>query len=354
LAYSLGSRHGQETIVEREIQGLIVPGSALDIGRIWDEKEVSCDLPVENQTANEISIAYIDVSCNCTSVEPRAITVAPRQTAILRLKIDPTHRTPREVGLIERPFAVEVTPQIQKGIRPRGGGWVVHGIVRSRVTLDALSVQFGESIVYGQPAMPRKACATAHIPVERLEVTTGNQLVKVDVAREKQNPDQFTLSITPKPGLPQGRFASDITIDLITPHGDRLRGTVLPVQGDVQPEVRPLPAKVMLGLKRVGDQAKATVVLQGPSDADMAVEHIETNSPDTNVEAVDLPGSPSGRTFRITQRVTREGEQKSTVRFFLHQRTGEPLRIVTTDVHYCGEVPGTTKSAGMDLTRNVP
>jgi hypothetical protein len=69
------------------------------------------------------------------------------------------------------------------------------------------------------------------------------------------------------------------------------------------------------------------------------VERIETDSRDTDVEAVALNGTGTGPAFRIRQRVTQEGDHGSVVRFVLRKDAEEAVSM-TTYISYHGEPAG--------------
>src|SRR5207248_1944653 len=120
------------------------------------------------------------------------------------------------------------------------------------------------------------------------------------------------------------------------PGGDRQLGAVLPIAGHVQPEVRIIPARVLLGSRPISQVAEATVVLQIPPGEDWTLDHVEVDSPDLRVEVVRVNGVPEGRTYRLVQKVTKEGDQSSIARFVL-RTGGQKLNRVETEVAYRGE-----------------
>jgi hypothetical protein len=87
----------------------------------------------------------------------------------------------------------------------------------------------------------------------------------------------------------------------------------------MQPEVRLLPSQVLLEAKPVGEMAEAIVTMQAPPEAKVAIDHIEIDGPDVRFESVTVEGIPAGRAFRVRQKVTKEGEQVSIVRFIIRK-----------------------------------
>jgi hypothetical protein len=347
FAYVLGSSLAQyhlrlqvDTIpsnaVPREprIAGLTVAAADLDFGEVWEAEEFAWPLPIRNETSKDIKIVDFFKSCTCFEVNPRSLTVPAHQTKTVQLTLDLTNRSEAETGLQSRLFLNEITPQLEKGKFPHEPGWQLHGLVRSRITLDNLAVHFGEAPVHGQASVPYRVLAKVHVATEKLEITVHPDLALVQVRRRDDDPSQFEISVAPRSDLPVGRFEGRVKIDLLTPSGDRLSGISLPIEGQVQSEIRPLPARLLLGSGALGKSLEGFVVLQVPSGMEMVVKQIETESADVQVEWVTMNGSPDGRTFRITQQISKEGDQSSIVHFTVSN--GNSRIKVPTEVCYRG------------------
>ena len=256
------------------------------------------------------------------------------KTEYVTFTLDLTYRVSGVIGLVEREFTVEIVPVFERGIS-RGQSWSLHGIAKSRLTLDTLSVDFGEAPVRGQRPIPRKVLATVHVPFDRLEVTTDLKVATVKVERYKGRTNTFELSVSWNPSLPVGPFKSQAVIDVIGPGGERLRGANLPIVGRMQPEVRLLSSRLILGSKPIGEKLEAVVVIQAPSDAAIVIDHIETDSRDLQVESVAIEGMPRGRTYKVIQTVRKEGQQSGLVKFFV--RSEKPAPPLEMQICYRGE-----------------
>lgn len=327
-----------EAPTEFECDGLVVSASDLDIGEVWETTDFSLDLPIHNRSGSEKKIEEFATSCLCTAVEPRTLAIPPGGAATVRVRIDPNHRSPDDISLAVRPFAVEITP-IQSTSLPHQPGWRIHGLFKSRVTLSALSLPFGEEVVQGAPAVTRKVVATAHVPIRRLEARVEPATVgTASVVRVPDQPDRVELRITPANTLPIGPFKATVIVDVVESSGNVVPGAALPIAGNVQPEARLLPARLMLGVHPVGTTAETVVVLQAPAETAWAVDHTETDSSDVIVEATTADGIAAGRAFRVKQRAVREGNQTDTVRFIVRKAGGAPLSL-TMEVTSHGELP---------------
>jgi hypothetical protein len=332
----------------QEIKGLAVKLRDLDLGTVWEDDDLHYQLPIENRTSSDIRVVDFIPSCWCLDVKPRSIVVPAWKTKLVDLALDLTHRVPGEIGLAEREFKVEITPVFESGMH-HGPGWRLHGISKSRITLDTLSVDFGEAPVRGKTPVQRKVLATVHLPVDRLDVTTDPSVAKVKVERHKTSANTFELAVFWNASLPVGPFKSQAVIDVISPAGERLRGTKLPIAGRMQPEVRLLPSRLILGSKPIGEKLEAVVVIQAPPDVAIKVDHIETDSRDLHIEPVAIEGLPSGRAYKVVQKVRKAGDQSGLAKFFT--KSDRPSAPMEMQVCYRGEAPAAGQSNNGGGTR---
>jgi len=323
---------------EFECQGLTIAASDLDLGDVWETSEFIHDMTIRNPSGSEKQIGDFATSCLCTAVEPRSAVIPAGGTAIVHVHIDPTHRSPDQASLAVRPVGVEITPMLSTS-QPHEAGWQIHGVFRSRVTLNVLSLHFGETVVQGLPSPMRKATATVHVPMQGLQAKVEPAgVAAVSLAPAPDNPARVEIHISPANTLPVGPFKGEVRIDVVDASGAVLAGAVLPIAGEIQPEARLLPARVLLGVHPVGTSAETVVALQAPMDAPWTVEHMEADSPDVFVEATTAEGIPAGRAFRVRQRVMREGDQTDMVRFVVRKGSRPPMTL-TMEVTVHGELP---------------
>jgi hypothetical protein len=317
------------------IEGLIVAAADLNLGEVWETDSFWCSLPLRNDTEAEKCITDFQTSCGCLQVEPRAVTIRPHQTTTIRLKLDLSHRTMQEINRVERPFAVEFRPLLRT-TPSYGPGWRLHGTIKSRLIVDALALHFGESFIQGQTPPTRQLTASLHVQADGVVARVDPPLASVAIVRNEQEPTRLTLQVTPSDTLPVGPFKATVTLEVVDETGASGFGAILPVAGEVRPEVCPLPAQLFLGAHPVGSTAEATMILQVPQGKAWIVDHIETDSPDMHIEKIAVEGLASGRAFRVRQDVKKLGDQSSVIRFVVREGEHAP-KTVTTKVFYLGE-----------------
>ncbi len=147
------------------------------------------------------------------------------------------------------------------------------------------------------------------------------------VKPQRDDDTKIEITLAANPNFPPGKFQADARIFVVSPAREKTLGVTLPISGTMQPEVRLLPSLVLLEAKPVGDTAEAVVTMQAPPEAKVAIDHIEIDSPDVRVEPVTVEGIPAGRAFRVRQKLTKEGEQVSEVRFIIRKRDNKPNTV---------------------------
>jgi hypothetical protein len=331
----LAARQANQPPPMEVIDGLAVAPADLDMGEVWEEKGIAWRLPIHNQSTRHIEIHDLQQTCGCTDIKPRRLSIVPGETTTIDLAFDLTHRTYSEFGQARRDFSVVLYPVLDPKSRPRVG-WKLHGTIVSRVTLDPLAVDFGERPVHGETPVTQKVMATVHVPCQRLEAVVKSEVATVQFVPEKEDKSRFEIVLAANPDLPPGKFQADVQIFTVSPNTEKALAVTLPVSGIMQPEVRLLPAQLLLEAKPVGEVTEAVVTLQTAPDAKVTVDHIEIDSPDLRVEPVAVEGTPAGRAFRVRQKVTKEGEQVSEVRFII-RKAGKKLITLPVQVFCRGE-----------------
>jgi hypothetical protein len=315
-----------------------VDAAALDLGEVWERPDFVHPITIRNRRSTTAEIQGFVASCGCLSVESRTLAIPPGETAAARLKLDLSHRALHELGQAVRPLNLEVRP-VCKGRPSKEAGWVLHGVIKSALTLDTLAIHFGDAAVSGAAPFSRNVRAAVHVSGGSLRATANPDLVSVAVRQRPEATDVFELTIAPRKGLPVGAFACQLKLEVVSAAGEVIPGATLAIGGTIQPAVRALPARLLLGSRRVGSTAEATVTLQVPEGENWVIDHLEVESADVAVDAATAPGIPAGRTFRVRQRIGLEGPQSSVIRFVV-RKGGGPPEAVTMAVCYDGDTGG--------------
>lgn len=127
--------------------------------------------------------------------------------------------------------------------------------------------------------------------------------------------NRYRISIAPHATIPIGQFEGRVLFTTLDKNGTRAFGATLPVFGNMQREVRILPALVMLGPQDVGATVKSILLLQIPSDLDFKLHQIESSSTEMEVRKTDLPGVRDGLAYELSQRIARSGDDRTQLAF---------------------------------------
>ncbi len=351
------------------VDGLGVEESALDLGEAWAGQDFAPSVTIHNRRSSPVEVRDFQSSCRrCTAVEPGSLTIPAGGTASVRLRLNLEPRMQPEVALAERPFFVDVRPVIEdkgassreqeecegcsfrepaaKGDKPSSPrSWRFGLRVKNPVTFDQLCVHFGDSPVRGGPPVTRKVRARLQVPEATVQARAVPDLVAVQVAPGQEDRTHCELVIAPRASLAVGPFTCKVHVDAVLPSGEHLPAAALTVRGNVQPAVRALPGQLVLGRNTLGDVVEGTITLQAHAGQEWAVDHVEAESTDVSIQSAEAPGLPSLRTFRIRQRVSREGPQSSAVRFFVRQAGAAP-ESVAVPISYEGINPRPADAGG--------
>jgi hypothetical protein len=313
------------------VEGLAIPSENLDLGEVWEANNVTLELPILNTSRRDVEVGKFISSCGCTEIRPSTLSIAPGETKKIFLTLDLTHRAASELGASRRPFRVAFYPLIQNTDQRESSKWELHGTIKSRVTLDTPTIHFGSQPICGEKPASQRLLATVHVPCKGLEVNVDPRVATVTVKRLAVNSDRFEVIIFNNPSLAPGNFHVDATIDVEESTGGRIMAVRLPIDGEMLPEVRLLPERILLAPKPVGEIAEATVTLQAPKEEEIAVDHIELDGDGVSATLADIKGIPTGRVYIIRQSMSKEGEHRSVVKFVV-RRSNDKLSTIPVEV----------------------
>jgi hypothetical protein len=316
--------------VAAQTEGLVVDPQYLDFGEVWEDPKFVWTLPIENRSAADITIPEFSASCTCLGIDPQSLTVPAGQTAKVRLTLDLTTERPKRWDGSPRKFEVRVYPELENGLRHPG--WKVHGRVRSAVTYEPRVLDFGESLVMGQSFDSRAVEVTAHMPLDSLVGSWDQALAAVQVIRLPEDPHKFSLQVQPRANLSVGPLKFAITLQPISQDGTRFPGVQVPVEGRVMDDVQVTPSKVLFGARPLGQKVEDTVVVHSLSGRPFEIRRVETASDDVTVNLLDDSLRASYQ-FRVTQVVSKPGNETSEVRFTIHTKE-KSAATVTLRVSY--------------------
>jgi hypothetical protein len=88
--------------------------------------------------------------------------------------------------------------------------WQLRGTAVSRATLNQVAIRFEDTNRHGQPARPRTATLTTHVPCQDLVCLTDNTAVAVSI--RDMEPGKYKLTCVPDTTRPTGTFATKVRV----------------------------------------------------------------------------------------------------------------------------------------------
>jgi hypothetical protein len=318
-------------------QGLIVSEKYLHFGEVLEDDDFRWSLLIENPTQDTVEIERFTSSCDCLAVMPEALTIAPGEKAKVQLTINLTVGAPRpEDDPAYKDVEVQIVPQISKPDWPVQRAWGIRGRVRRIVSLSPDRLNF-ETSPEGKPLPSKIVIATAHIPLERMDVSCSPVLGSVQVTRPEANSNVFRLAITPHSDLPPGHFRFLVRLQPVsTSLSRKLPSVKVPVEGVVLGEYRTLPESLLLGPRFVGESVTESVVICSASNKPFDVQGVNVSSDDTR--AVAERQGDLGARYRITQQISKPGKQEPSVVFTILTEDKDTVKVPLY-INYVGLSP---------------
>jgi hypothetical protein len=300
---------------------LVIDAQHLDLGVFWENQEVTRTLPVRNQTERDIEVLEFKASCNCLSVEPKALSVPARGQADIRVKLQVPRGSTREEAVNLWDFKVHVLPVVKEGFLAQGQ-WEFAGRVRRAAAFRPALLEFAGPLIRGATPQAEKVEVTPLVAATDLRVQCDERSVSVEVTRKGND---FELMIAPAARLPCGRFFSDVSVQVGPETGEVVPARKLRVSGLVCENIQTVPSAVLFGPHPVGGVVRETVTLKSLRAEDFEVEGIDTPSDDIAVEASQ--NDAAVRRFAVRLRVARPGPNDGTVQFLVRRGDGSRLHV---------------------------
>src|SRR5262245_5731795 len=125
---------------EQSVDGLAIESASLDLGEVWEQKNLTRQVQIRNDSAEDAIIERFGLGCSsCTTIEPKSLQIAAGETATVNLTIDLVQRNLRDFGRDTRSFSSDFWPVLKgraDSARTSENTWRLQGTIKSRVTVD--------------------------------------------------------------------------------------------------------------------------------------------------------------------------------------------------------------------------
>ena len=202
-------------------QGLKYNSQVYDFGHIGIEFKVFCTYMLINETDQTITITDMDVSCDCTMVNPSDTTMNPGDTVYL----DMTFETKDYFGPVNKSFTVltdyKERPEIQFFYLAIVGQWF------NGIKPDPISLFF----------LPGKKSQTVRIPNKVFDNISVDYQIKYNdyfiakTLKDNAEKNEFLeIELSPSPSLPVGTNHSSLTIGVSNSDSEEKTILTIPVK----------------------------------------------------------------------------------------------------------------------------
>ena len=217
-----------------------------DIGEVWESPASSATITIRNPTAASLAIASFSTSCSCAGTNPISLTLSASGQAPVEVILNTTQRTWVEIGQSRRKLAVRVQPLAAGVDLPPVD---LHGVVKSRVTLDKLELHFGDSVIAGQSPVTRTVAAVRHVHAAEMTARVDPPVATVTI--EHTAAQSAKLHVTPNAALKPGSHAAKLIVEVIEGKTTSY-GASIPVTFELLPARRLFPHLLTLAPKPSG------------------------------------------------------------------------------------------------------
>jgi hypothetical protein len=225
-----------------------IPETSLDFGTRWMQDSIEIALPVHNVAGRILDITNIATSCACTVVDRPSLTLGPRETQNLKVKLDVGRKRAQTLSRGESDFEASITMSVANWT-PSAWRWRIHGKIASPITISppqpALHVIAGAKL---EP-LSWKVVAAPQVRSLRLASATGVADARLDPV---DPPHGYRLSAKPLKRTAIGRFVSKIVLQATGGGTMSFPPTTVEIEGRVDPPVRFEPPVALIGALEVG------------------------------------------------------------------------------------------------------
>lgn len=308
----------------RSASALLVDARQLDFGDAWETEKFVWRLGVHNPGPDPARVTTLSAGCGCVASDSVSETISPGQSRDIPFEVDLRNKCasaePKEFRNVEIRLPVRIEPHSAIPTAP----WVLHGRVRSAITVPVRNVDLGRAAV-ASPSQPRVLAVRALTDLSQPKVNVEGAGV-VTEPQATSDPRSWSLVIGKAANLRPGHYAATVILRPVTRAGDEATPVRIPVEFDILGDVQADAPAVAFGCCRVGETAEGRVSLTSLSGRPFHVAKW-TAEPTEGVEV--RPEGEAGPTqfFSIRQRVTAIGDRNGTLRFSGQDAEGTSFQI---------------------------
>lgn len=260
----------EQRVLADELPALAVSESKLDFGEIRPSDTPDKTIQLTNQSADPIAIESIVSTCACTLVESDVSTLAPGESADIKVSLTVSDYPSNKVNT-----RVHILP---KGPDPELVVVKVNATITPEYVVTPQRVDFGEIKLASQPVQTITLKQSGDTPVEVLRVEAPDNIVASfhhvspkPVTGTTQNaqppPAEWLVEVKPLNNLPPGPLSGRVSI---VTNVKRIAKVDIPINGRIMGlDCTITPKVIVFGPSKPGDTV-STVHIEGSKDLRLA------------------------------------------------------------------------------------
>jgi hypothetical protein len=320
-------------------EALAIPQDALTIGNAWADPDLTCVVPLANQSRHAINITKIAASCECTSIGDFSKVMAAGSSQPLRLNLDLTKS-------INSRFAVALTAYFSVDGGEFSKTWDLTAEVKD------LSYQVGPDTIRltgtwppSEEVISQDVTVALPFDIASVEATCTPAIADVAIIRSGESRGALTAQLSAKSTLDIGIHAGMLSLypvfdgELRTEAFINRPKIALPVIVTVLPNVRTLPDRLRLGRLPIGHRCEEIAELVAADGVPFSVTACTVNPgsmQDTVTVSEASPFDDDGAAYRLVISATRPGAQTVDIEFTIQEVGRKQTYVSRLSVQYYG------------------
>jgi len=303
----------------------------LDFGEAWAQPAFRWHVTLRNPTVQPLEVRDVQSGCACTSVEPRSATVQPGSSCELQLRLN---LLPAANVESPRDFAVELAFDCGNDA-PRTA--VLRGrVIASPIGVDWKQLDLGE-VVNTDPEVYR--CS---IPLQMRSADLGwsatcdTSKARLSLSSPPNRDGLTNLEVFLDHSLPIGRFEIPLILQAHDASHVASKELLLPVRGEIVPDVEAVPRVVNLGGQPVGTRVVHDVTFQSRTGRRIWSTAIDEVPSGFDVEVMSQNKPSRLAVARIACPITKSGDQSAMLPFHFDVEAVDAPVTMAVPVRYNG------------------
>jgi hypothetical protein len=175
------------------------------------------------------------------------------------------------------------------------------------------------------------------VELDHLAATCSSPNFLVTVERLRTGTEGYAIHVGPRKTLPVGPFRESLRIVPCLGGGKELPALVLPVDGEILPDIQASPPSLAFGVQALGADVRESFTLTSRTGSAFAVRSIQASGEGVSVSQRADPAG--GVAYVVRQKVLKPGDRRGEISLEVRAADGVTEKV-TVEVIYYGSPRG--------------